>query len=275
MKTCTACKKKKKISEFREDCGEFGIIENNMCRTCMKKGSDFERVLMNIAVDTAGGCFDKMVRLNGGWHLRFRFDHPVAQFVPLEMAQSIDMPLKKGDVVRCKTNPNHHWGISIFVKQLAYSDWLLQEIGGNATLKMLNEDLDVLRFMSPSRLYTGHKAKVYQWASSKAFSERYNGEAGQFKRCGGVEFDGDTLIIWCRAHIFAMERLGDDEKTFYAQPKRFTMPWGKTTRLKDIIASMSEQGFGSDFEYAPEKPIEGQAGYASFTRKDIEKVLNR
>jgi len=241
----------------------------------MEKRSAFERVLMNIAVDTAGSCFDKMVRLNGGWHLRFRFDHPVAQFIPLEMAESIDMPLKKGDIVRCKTNPNHHWGISVYVDKLGYSDWLLQEIGGDAQLKMYNEDLDVLRFMNPTRLYTGHQQKVYQWASSKAFSERYNEEARQFKRCGGVEFDGDILTIWCRAHIFAMERQGDNEEILYAQPKKFTIPWGKTTRLKDIIAAMSEQGFGSDFEYAPEKPTEGQAGYASFTHVAVRKPLRR
>lgn len=240
----------------------------------MKKRNDFERVLMNIAVDTAGTVHDSIHRLASGWQLRFTVnDNPAPQFIPLELAKGINMPLTKGDIVRCRTNPNHHWGISVFVEQLGYSDWLLQEIGGTAQVKMENESLDVLRFMSLSRLYTGHQYQVYLWAARKAFSEKYNKEADYFKRCGGVEFKGDTLTIWSRAHSFSMDKKTDDGMILYAQPKKFTLKWGKDTKFKDIIAAMHEQGFGTDFEYLPEKPAEGQAGYACFTKKDVEKIL--
>lgn len=240
----------------------------------MKIERDFERVLMNIAIDTAGTIHDSMHRLASGWQLRFTFDHPSPQFIPLEMAKAIDMPLKKGDIVRCRTNPNHHWGISVFIGQLGYSEWLLQEIGGDRQLKMMNESLDVLRFMQPSRLYTGHQYQVYLWASGKAFSERYNEQADYFKRCGGVAFDEGTLTIWCRPHIWAMEKKGEDGTPLYAQPKKFMMQWGKDTKLKDIITAMQEQGFGSEFKFSTEKPTEGQAGYARFTKSDLDKAVN-
>lgn len=235
--------------------------------------TDRERVLMNIAVDTAGTVHDTMQRLGDGWHLRFSFDHPAPQFIPEELADKIEMPLTAGDVVRCKTNPNHRWGISEFVEKFGYSDFLLREIGGSKLLKMGNESIDVLRFMRPSRLYTGAKHRIYQWATGKAFSERYNPDADHFKRCGGVEFDGDTLVLWCRAHIWAMERKGEGGSPLYAQPKRFTMTWDDSTKLKGIIDAMRAQGFAEPFEYTPEKPTEGQAGYAKFTRDDVMRAI--
>jgi len=107
-------------------------------------------------------------------------------------------------------------------------------------------------------------------SSRHAFSSRYNEDANYFKRCGGVEFDDDTLTIWCRPHIFVMEKNDKNDNTEYAQPKKFIMQWSRKTRLKDIIAAMAEQGFGTDFEYGPEKPTEGQGGYAKFTKESIE-----
>ena len=240
----------------------------------MQKRSDFERVLMNIAVDTAGTVHDHMERLKSGWQLRYRFGNPAPQFIPAEMAKAVGLPLKKGDVVRCQTNPGHHWGISVFVEQLGYSDWLLRELGGEALLEMKNEDLDVLRFMNPARLYAGHQYRVYLWASHKAFSKRFNKQADYFKRCGGVEFNGDTLIVWCRPHIWVADKKKEDGATLYAQPKKFTLQWGKKTRLKDIVSAMQEQGFGSDFEFSAEKPTDGQAGYATFTKSDLDKVVH-
>lgn len=47
MKKCTACGKRQKIAEFREDCGEFGVIENFMCRTCMRKAERISRQNLN------------------------------------------------------------------------------------------------------------------------------------------------------------------------------------------------------------------------------------
>lgn len=232
----------------------------------MKKRSDFERVLMNIAIDTAGTVFDSMQQIHSGWQLRYRFENPAPQFIPLEMAKAIAMPLKKGDIVRCWTNSNHHWGISVFVEQLNESNWLLQEIGGKEQLKMYNEDLDVLRFMSPARLYIGHQLQVYLWASQKAFSKRYNKEASYYKKCGGVKFDGDMITIWSRPHSWLMKKEENHGTVLYAQSKKFIIKWGNSTRLKDIIDAMREQGFGLEFEYKTEKPIDGQDGYVIFTK---------
>ena len=234
---------------------------------------DRERVLMNIAADTSGSCFDAMKRLEGGWSLRVRFGRPVAQFLPTEMCEKIGMSMRPGDIVRCQTNPNHAWGISELVEQTGYSDFVLRLIGGDKLLNMGNESVEVLRFMDPSRLYTGAKFKIYQWASGKAFSARYNPHADYFKKCGGVEFDGDTLIIWCRPHIWAMEKMGENDTQLFAQPKRFTLQWSDKTRLTDIVRAMEEQGFAEDFEFAPEEPTEGQAGYTKITRGDLLEAL--
>lgn len=227
--------------------------------------SDRDRVLMNIAVDTAGTIYDSFERVAGGWNLRFTFDRPSAQFIPEKLALALKMPLQPGDIVRCKTNPNHRWGISEFVERLGYAEFLLREIGGNKLLKMGNESIDVLRFMSPSRLYTGTKYHIYKWVTEKAFSERYNPNADYFKRCGGVEFNDNTLVIWSRPHIWVMERVVDGQ-TQYAQPRRFTLEWSNKTRLKDIVGAMKEQGFAEDFEFSPERPLEGMAGFATVTK---------
>ena len=237
------------------------------------KMSDRDRVLMNIAVKTAGSVHDKMRQLDIGWSVRFLFDRPAPQFVPAEMADQLGMPMKPGDIVRCQTNPYHRWGIAELVKCYGFSDFVLREIGGDALFNMGNESLDVLRFMPESLLYTGAKYRIHEWASGKAFRRPHNPDADHFKRCGGVKFDGDTLIVWSRPHVFGAERQQKGGPTLYAQPRKFTLPWGEKTRLKDIVNAMREQGFAEDFEYAPEEPTEGQSGYAKFTRADIERIL--
>ena len=234
--------------------------------------NDRERVLMNIAVDTAGSVHNTMKRVAGGWTLRFKFDRPAPQFIPPEAAEALGMPMKPGDIVRCRTNPNHEWGISELVEQTGYADFLLKLIGGEEILRMGNESVEVLRFMAPSRLYTGTKHKLYRWATTKAFSEEHNPHADYFIRCGGAEFDGDTLVIWSRPHAWNSEER-DGDTTLYAQPRRFSLPWNEKTRLKDIVQAMVDQGFAKPFEYLPEEPTEGQAGYAKITRDDLVRVL--
>lgn len=235
--------------------------------------TDRERILMNIAVDTSGHCWDTMQPLAHGWVLRFSFDRPAPQFIPEEMAEAIAMPLKPGDIVRCKTNPNHPWGIAEFVEPLEYAGYLLRLIGGTKLCRMSNESVDVLRFMNPSRLYGGAKYRIYQWATGKAFRKPYNPDADDWKRCGGVEFDGDTLTIWSRSHIFGMEKRPKDGPPLFAQPVKFTLKWSDKTKLKDIVAAMREQGFAKEFVYLPEKPTEGQAGYISLTPDDVLRGL--
>lgn len=222
--------------------------------------TDRERVLMNIAVDTAGTVHNTMRRLHSGWQLRFSFDHPSPQFVPRPLAKAIGMEMVPGDIVRCTTNPDHRWGIAELVEWEEGSCYLLREIGGDALCRIVNEDVEVLRFMLPSRLYTGVKHRLHAWASIKAFMPRYNPDASHLKRCGGVSFEGDTLIIWSRAHIWIKEQRREGEATMYAQPRKFTLQWSNKTRLKDIVAAMREQGFGDEFEYGPEMPSEGVCG---------------
>jgi hypothetical protein len=235
--------------------------------------SDRDRVLMNIASDTAGTVHDQMYRLRCGWNLRFTFDHPSPQFIPEEMAKAIGMPLAEGDIIRCNTNPNHRWGISEFVSRRGYADFLLREIGGDKLLNMGNESVSVLRFMERSRLYAGAKYRVYKWATFKAFEKPHNPDADNFKRCGGVEFDGSTLTIWCRPHIWVAEKQSEDGDKLYAQPKKFTMQWDDKTKLKDIVSAMRSQGFADHFEYAHTEPTQGQQGYAKFTRDDMLRII--
>lgn len=235
--------------------------------------SDFERILMNITVQTSGSPFDMMVRLDSGWDLRERFGRFVPQFMPIQMAAVINMPLQSGDIVRCQTNPHHHWGVSIFVRSFGPSNFILRELGGSAELNMYNEDFYVLRFMPEYLLYSGHQHKIYTWIMTKAFSKTYNDQAELMKKPGGVEFDGDKVTFWSRSHIFAMEKRADDGSTLYAQPKQFEMLWSKKTRLKDIIATMQEQGFSEPFKFTHAKSPAGYGGCLSFTRENFEGMI--
>ncbi len=231
--------------------------------------NDKERVLLNIAIDVAGSIYDEPVRVDGV-SIITRFNRPVAQFMDPESANALGLPLKAGDIVRCVTNPCHAWGIAEFARNgPVYGSFVLREIGSDRICNMSNESLSVLRFMCPSRLYTGAKYRLFGWVTRKAFSERYNEHADYYKRCGGCEFDGDTMIWWSRAHIFAMERKAPDGTKLHAQPIRFSMKWSDKTRLKDIIATMVEQGFADDFEYTESEPTEGQGGFVKFTRADL------
>ncbi len=247
--------------------------------------TDRDRVLMNIAVDTAGSVHHTMDPISGlgGWCLRCSFGNPAPQFIPEELAGRIDMPLKSGDIVRCETNPDHAWGIAEYIE--GRDPFILREIGGQKLLRMGNERLAILRFMPPGRLYTGKKRQVYVW-TQKAFMGRYNPEADYFKRWGGAFFEHgvfpgvyrehefDRVTFWSRAHIWQAETRGSNgDPILYAQPRRFALEWDKKTRLKDVVAAMLGQGFAKDYEYLPEKPTDGMAGCATFTRDSLVSAL--
>lgn len=233
------------------------------------KRTDRDRVMMNIAVETAGSVFDQMTCLKGGWTLRTRFGDPAPQFVPLSLAQKLHVPLTEGDIVRCCTNPHHPWGIAEMVEYVEHDTSLLREIGGTRLCNMSNERYDVLRFMSPHLLYTGKKYQLYLWAY-KAFHERYNPDADYLKRCGGIEFKGDQMHIWSRPHVWAQFNKDGQHR----QPRRFTLTWGPKTRLKDVITAMRDQGFALPFDTGPEEPTQGMAGCARFTRQSLVEALN-
>lgn len=235
--------------------------------------NDRERVLMNIAVQTSGSIFDTMEKLPNGWAMRFSYRSPSPQFVPEEVAKLIGIPIVPGDIVRCVTNPNHAWGISELVKFKSSHEFLLREIGGEKLCNMGNESIDVLRFMPPHLLYTGVKMKLYTWVTRKAFSEQYNPDANHFIRCGGVEFEGDTLVIWIRPHAFDCERRMEDGTTQYAHPRKVTLKWSEKTRLKDIVSAMRDQGFADEFDYSKDKPTNGMGGCVIMNREDIENMI--
>lgn len=236
------------------------------------KAAAKERILMAIAVATSGSPHDNMEKIAlSGWCVRTRFNRLVPQFCPTVMCDEMRVTLEAGDIVRCATNPRHPWGISEFVESTDGSTHVLRELGGGQYLNMSNESLDVLCFMPPSELYWGHKYTVYQWASTKAFSERYNPAGDYFKRCGGVEIDGTTLRIWSRPHIW----IQDSDSSGYSQPKKFEIEWSESTRLRDIVQGMIDQGFGEDYEKGPDEPGEGMGGCMTFTKESLTKALGR
>jgi len=244
--------------------------------------SDKERVLMSIICETNSPWNKPRMTKDGGWPIMMRHNAPAPQFVSLKAAKVIGMPLSPGDIVRCETNPHHAWGISEFVEILSVTggafgsaECILREIGSDRLLKMSNESFSVLRFMPLRLLYTGKKHQLYNWGY-KAFWEKgnHNPDADYYKRCGGIEFNGDTMIIWSRPHIWRQEKKGENGATLYAQPKRFELKWDKNTRLKDIVTAMQEQGFAEDYEYGPEKPVQGMGGCATFTRESLESALD-
>lgn len=237
-----------------------------------------ERVLMNIACEL-GSVIGCRIETIGQWPIRIRFGNPAPQFVTESAAEALGLPLKEGDIVQCVTNSSHDWGISEYtgIEETKYSGpvFLLREIGSERICRMGNERLEILRFMPPYLLYTGKKKQVYDWAY-KAFKESGpNPDADYFKRCGGVEFDGDIITIWSRAHVWNQEKQkqGDNEETLYAQPRSFSFRWDKKTRLKDMIAAMRAQGFKKDYEWAPEQPSEGMGGCVTLTKERLTTAL--
>lgn len=239
---------------------------------------DRERILMNIAIATSGSCHDAMTPLQNGWRIRTSFGQPAPQFLPLDLCNILEIPLEEGDIVRCETNRNHPWSISQFVRinsenggGFGSKEYLCREIGGDKICRISNERLSVLRFISKPLLYSGKEKQIYDWGQ-KAFMKRYNPDADRYKRCGGVNVKPDEVIIHSRAHIFAQERT-EGEKTLYAQPRKFVVPWDKKTRLKDIVAAMREQGFAKDYEYGEEEPTEGMGGCCKMTKASVTKAL--
>ena len=248
--------------------GEGGAV-----RKREREIQDKVRVLQAIAIETAGSVHNRMEIANtpGGWTIRTAFGRPSPQFLPLDLAKLLRLPLEPGDIIRCQTNPCHDWGISEFVESIDGSDhyFLLREIGSGRLMRMENESFDVLRFMPPNMVLTGDKHKMYRWAN-KAFSSRYNKHADYFKRCGGIKVGNEVLTIWSRPHVWCSIANKDG---MIRQPRKFTIPWNKKTRLKDIVAALVEQGFAEEFEFGPDEPSEGMAGCAKVTRSDLVSAL--
>ena len=227
---------------------------------------------MNIAVQIASSPWDKMERMPQGWYLRTRFKKLVPQFVPIEMATDLKLPVKIGDIVKCCTNPNHEWGISELVERNGYDHWKLRLIGGDNVLRMYNESFEVLRFIQQHFILTGLRWKIYRWCQ-KAFLLRYNDAADDYMtRFGGAIVDEQEATVWERPHIVAHEKQINGE-TKYVIPRKHVIAFNSKTKLRDIVMEMQAGGFGSDFEYGDEPPTEGMAGCATFKRDDLVRDL--
>lgn len=237
--------------------------------------SDKTRVLRNILVHTTRSPYGDTVTTKEGVTIHVMFGQPAPQFMSRSSAELIGMPLVPGDIVKCSTNPNHDWGIAEYVEDLpAYSSSLLREIGSTRLVRMINETLEVLRFMPPHWLLTGLKYKMYRFAML-AFYPRYNPYMNgdhRFRYCGGVEVGDESINIWVRPHLFEME-MRRDEVTIYAQPRRIVVPYSRKTRLKDIVEALEVGGFSWPFEYTLDKPMKGTGGIAIFTREQLVRDL--
>jgi len=240
--------------------------------------NDRARVLLNIAIATSGSCHDKMIAVKYGWTMRTSFGSPSPQFLPYELCEVINMPLQEGDIIRCETNRSHKYSISKFIKinsnngAFGSKEYLCQEIGGEERCRISNESISILRFMDKSLLYTGKENQIYNWAR-KSFLGRYNTNADYYKRCGGVDITGNLLTIWSRPHIWAIDKK-INEKTMYAHPRKFVMEWDKSTRLKDIVNHLNENGFADDYEYKEDEPIFGMGGCVKITKDSLSKMID-
>lgn len=168
---------------------------------------------------------------------------------------------KCGDLVLCQTDSISEWKVSFFVEEMEHGVYLLKEIGSDRLCRMGNESLCVYVPMNVSDLLVGWKRKVYEWASAKAFRERYNPKADYFIRCGGVEFIADDVIrIWVRPHVWHQQKT-EDGQTLFAQPKFVDVTVSQKTRLKDIITALVDSGrFDDNFDYQASEPAEGMGG---------------
>lgn len=155
--------------------------------------------------------------------------------------------MKPGCIVLCNTSFMSRWKIAEFVEDHRTPDGfgylLIRELGTSNYCRMGNESFGVLVGMPEHIFYEGHKQKLHKWATCQAFLERYNPNADYLVRPGGAEFEGDTLRIWARPHIW-----NDSNGT--AIPWCVEMKWDKKTRLKDIVAALIGGGLGTrEFEH--------------------------
>lgn len=214
--------------------------------------TDRERILTEIITRlTSTMMFAKMKPSpKGGMWIDYDGDAS-AQFVGTYVVKP-----SPGDIVQCNTQFSPEWKYAVFLEDNNGANgghWLLREIGGMKTVRMFNESLSVLVGVPPHIFYEGHQRQLYEWATSAAFSERYNPKAEHLVRSGGAEFVGDILRVWVRPHIFIPDEKTVDGKTVYVKPWFVELKWSEKTRLKDIVDAMIAAGFPREWEYGESK----------------------
>jgi hypothetical protein len=174
-----------------------------------------------------------------------------AQFIPFRTfgGSPADTLPPEGTIVKCRTNPNHAWGISRFVKMhdepggFGEQVPLLREIGGERLLRMYNEGFDVLIGMREHELLEGWERQMYLWAI-KALNPRWNKRADDFDfRFRGASVRDGKLTIEVGPHIFVDTVRRDDGRQYRYRHREFVIPVTPKTRLKDIVQALWDANF--------------------------------
>ncbi len=228
----------------------------------MSAMTDQQRLLMQLACDT-GGMYGEPVLFDApnSVELRVWFNEVRPQFVPDYAPDELGMPLRPGDIVRCKTaavRGMFPWAVAFYEGTSDASGafgsdvYLLREIGGDRRCNMSNEMLEVLRFHDPNDYLEGWRNRCRRWVGM-AFTSRYNHEiedGGWSRRLGPLWVGPDRMVWYSRQH-FAVVGGG--------AMRRFEMPISKATRLKHIVECMNDNGFLDDFDESFEMPHEDVA----------------
>ncbi len=156
-----------------------------------------------------------------------------------------DEAVKPGDLVICNTSGVHDFTIAWMVEKLAYSEFLLREIGSERTCRMSNESVWIIRGLTEPWTWEGDKYQFYKkvWnAFWKAGDDWY--------RFGGLAFnENNDAVMTVREKFGGALSLSSGEESV---PFTVTMPWSKRTSVKAITAALIAGGVGTrKFERRP------------------------
>jgi hypothetical protein len=153
--------------------------------------------------------------------------------------------VQPGDLVICFTSGIHDFTISWVVEKLAYSEYLLREIGSNRTCRMGNESVYIIRGLTEPWTWEGDKYDLYRkvW---KAFWKA----GDDWYRFGGLTFnDQGEAVMTVREKFGGMLSVSSGQESV---PFTVTMPWTKRTSVKAITKALIDGGVGTHkFERRP------------------------
>lgn len=233
--------------------------------------TDLERILMTI-IDRMTSTM-LLDRPHNGTGPYVDFSGNVgAQFVSSRLVAP-----KAGSIVLCRTGRVGPWKIARFVEECAdsrdrYGHYLLREIGTSNLCNMENEELWTLVGIDETALFEGAQQSAWE-ASKAAFSEEHNDKAAYLVRWGGTEFDGDTMRVWVRPHIWAQDKREEGKPTLYAQPWSIEMKWSSETTASDVVKALLDAGFPREWEWSEKRPEQGMAGCMTVTRDGLIGML--
>lgn len=141
---------------------------------------------------------------------------------------------KAGDLVLARTGTVSEWKVAFYVEPLPGScgGAVVREIGTGRLCNYENEQFVPIVGLSDIDLLEGDKYLTYQ----KVLAAFRAGDEYLY-RFGGIEFDGDEVVIWIR------EAHGGFGKP--SEPFSVRMKWNKRTSIKEILAAMRAGGYGT------------------------------